>query len=440
MSLYDKFDVPDWGFLDWIDDNRGKAGAIAILILFAAFFASTNIPNSPLYSGGWEVNTDIYGVQQNGVLYTLDGNLPWKVEYWGTESVRYDTDASLPNELGASFEGQDYDYIGCADTQIDITAPAHITFDYLTQSWVPAKDDEVFYQYSKTVQYTDEDTGEEITEVYFWDHHVYSYWITTIADPDIFQNGAFSYCECKPASFTVAGKGAISSILVKSKFELNPWNIGPDTFQLENDDGSISTYSAMSETFWSGVMSASVMESYAGLVQKSRLEDADVSGFDDSLMPASGIHASATMSGSLNMYYVENPTQTVQEWDDEFAQDNYDAIQGVPTKVIIDAYGELEPGFSWPLGGTISTSAVMFQYKIRVDVLVSGGYYLASGQQPEDPVDPVVIDTGSDPIGALLAWGASLFQSATGFLTIIVIVVMVYFVYKISKWIFGGRD
>jgi hypothetical protein len=425
-----------------MDDNRTYAGLFMLLILFGSFWAGTQLPNSPLYSGGWEVRTSIYEVRQNQIDYGAStGEYPWKVEYWGSSSVRYDTDASSPYELGAGYTSWDWDVTGCADTQIDITNPAHVTFDTLSQEWVPATDDEVFYQYSKTVTYIG-DNGQEVTEVYFWDHHVYTFWITVIADPDVHHDGAFSVVEAKPHSLNAAGHGAVASIAPKILFEVKGWDVGPSSFTLPNDDGSVSTYNALTSTFWTGIMSASVMESYAGYVQKSRLDDGDLdtTNWDDAPTAETGIHASATMSGALNMYYVDNPTAEVDEWTDSDAQDNHDAIQGVPQEVLIEFYGELQPGFSWPLLGTISTSAVMYQYRARVDVLITGGYQLASGQQPDEPVDPKIIDTGADPIGALLDILNGLFGGANIIILVLIVIVFIYIAYRIIRWMYGGGD
>lgn len=428
--------------MDWVDENRTYAGLFMLMILFASFWAGTQMPNSPLYSGGWEIQNSIYDVRQNGVTYgESTSKYPWQVEYWGSKSVRYDTDASSVNELGAGYAGWDWDVIGCADTQIDITNPTHVIFDTINQQWVPATDDKVFYQYSKTITYTNE-AGEEICEVYFWDHHVYTFWITVIADPDVNHAGILSVCECKPHPWNAAGYGVIASVAPRILFEVNAWDVGPGSFTLTNEDGSISTFTALSSTFWTGIMSATVMESYAGLVQKTRLTSAgvDSSAYTDAATPESGYHASATMSGALNMYYVDNPAQEVDEWSDAYAQENPDAIQGVPTEVLIEYYGELEAGFSWPLGGSISTSAVMYQYKTRVDVLVTGGYQLASGQQPEDPVDPKIIDIGADPIGAFFATLAGLFGGGNVFILLAIVIIVIYIAFRIIKWMYGGGD
>jgi hypothetical protein len=422
--------------MDWMDENRYKAGALMLTVLLLV--VAVPYPNNPLYSGGWEVQTSIYEVRQNGIIYGR-GTFPWKTEYWGSSSVRYDTDASDAGELGSGYTNWNWDVIGCADTQIDITNPAHLKFDQLTQQWVPATDDEVFYQYSKTITYVEQSTGEEVTEVYFWDHHVYSFWITVISDPDVKHDGLFSIVEAKSAPWTTAGHGVVSSIAPKVLFKVEAWDVGPPSFTLTNEDGSTSTFEALTGTFWTGVMSASVMESYAGLVQKGRLSDAgiDSAAWEDAATPDSGIHASATMSGALNMYYVNNPNVEVQEWDDEYARQNPDAIQGVPTQVLVEFYGELQPGFSWPLGGSISTSAVMYQYRARVDVLVTGGYQLASGQQPEDPVDPTIIDIGGNPLAALLSFLGGGFSS---FIIIAFVIIVLYVGYKVIRWMFGGND
>jgi len=435
---YGDVGLPEWGFMDWIDENKRKVGAFMLVSLI--LIVAVPYPNNPLYSGGWEVRTSIYEVRHNGITYNAYTNTyPWKSEYWGTSSVRYDTDASDSSELGSNYDSWNWDVIGCADTQIDITNPAHITYDTLTQQWVPATDDEVFYEYSKTITYVDSITGEQICEVYFWDHHVYSFWVTVIADPDTKHDGALSVTECKSHPWNLAGYGVVSSIAPKIKFEVNGWDVGPDSFTLDNADGTVSTFNALRDTFWTGVMSATVMESYAGLVQSKRLSDAGVTGFDDATSPESGYHASATMSGALNMYYVTNPNQEVDTWDDNDAQNNPDAIQGVPTEVLIELYGELEPGFSWPIGGSITTSAVMYQYKVRVDVLVTGGYTLASGQQPIDPVDPWILDWGADPIGSFFKSLGLLFSGANPFIILALVIVVLYAGVKILKWMYGGK-
>lgn len=404
---------------DWMDKNRYKAGALMLIALF--LFTITPFPNNPLYGGGWEVQTSIHSVSHSGTDYgTPFGTYPDTVEYWGSSSVRYDVDAWAT---------------GHADTQIDITNPAHLKYDQLTQQWVPAADDEVFYEYSRTIIYIGED-GEEVTEVYFWDHHVYSFWITVIADPDVYHAGAASTCETKNDPWNFAGQGILSSINAKVKFAIVPWNIGPDSFLFTNEDGSTSLYTAMRNTFWSGVMSATVMDSFAGLVQTARLSQAgmNTAGWEDAIYPhGSGFVASATMSGALNMYYVENPDAVVQQWDDNYAQNNPDAIQGVPTEVLIEFYGELLPGMDWPAGGSITVSAVMYQYRARVDVLVTGGYQLASGQQPEDPIPPWILNIGADIIGRFM----SLF-SFDGLIMIAFVIIVVYVAYRIVKWMTGG--
>ena len=408
---------------DWMDENRFKAGALMLTTLL--LLTVVPYPNNPLYPGGWEIQNNIYTINHSGTEYG-DSIItyPDTVEYWGSKSVRYDVDE---------------EFIGHADTQIDITNPAHIIFDVLNQQWVPATDDKVFYEYSKTIIYTDSTTGEEICEVYFWDHHVYSFWITVIADPDVDHAGVNSVCETKNDPWNFAGQGILSSINAKIRFAVEAWDIGPESFSLTNDDGSLSTFTALRSTFWTGIMSATVMESYSGLVQTARLAQAGIatSEWDDALYPdGSGFHASATMSGALNMYYINNPALEVDEWSDSDAQANPDAIQGVPSEVLIEFYGELEAGMDWPLAGSITTSAVMYQYKARVDVLVTGGYELASGQQPDKPVNPSILDIGADIIGRFL----SFFSGGNIFIQLIVIVIIVYVAYKVIRWMTGGKD
>lgn len=434
---YRDYGIPDFDILDWVEDHKKQVGALMIVSLL--FVIAVPFPNNPLYTTGWETNVSIYEVTHNGITYGDNvGKYPWKSEYWGATSVRYDTDSNL--ELGdpPPFTEWEPDTTGCADTQIDLTNPTHVIFDTLSQTWIPATDDKVFYQYSKTVTYTNE-AGEEMTKVYFWDHHVYTFWITVIAHPDTHHDGIYSRTECKEHSLNQAGQGAVSSVRVRVLFKAVGWDVGPDSFELDNDDGTTSTYTAIADTFWTGIMSASVMESYAGLVQSRRLEDGGVSGYTDAPTdPETGIVAAATLSGALNMYYVDGGG--VDSWTDNDAQNNPDAIQGVPNEVLVEFYGELEPGFSWPLGGTIETSAVMFQYKARVDVLITGGYILASGQQPDDPVNPTIIDTGQDPIGD---WIDNLLAPFTGLNPIVLLavaIVVLIIIWKVLAWVLGGKD
>lgn len=325
-----------------------------IFILAVGIAASGNFFS--MYSGGWEIQNFINSIKVNGVTYTTDSQPSTMISSWTPKSMYFDVDD---------------EYTGVPNIQIEITDPIAVKqIEGAGEEWFPS-DNNPWKEYSKTIG----------NDTFFWDHWVYTFWVTVNAIPDTQHAGLLSVTECKQSSLNAGGWGLKADVAVMLGFETNFWETSVlQEFTVEN-----ATYAYVNASAWGGVMSAYILDNDAGM-------------YGDVTDPVTftGFTASAPMGSSVGMFDGASPTEVEQGIGVE------GALAGVPEGVNLEVYGSLLPGFQWPLLGSITTFATYFKYQLRVDVLTTAGYQIIDGTPPEDPIDPDIIDIGMNPIGELL--------------------------------------
>lgn len=363
-------------------NQRILIAAVIVLGLVGSVTYSSIPSNIQLSS--WEAKDGLKSVIINGETFT-ETNLPAGGNYsWGGNYAKFDIDNAQ---------------IGFPTLSFQLGYP----IEYINEGgdWVKARWGETYKQLEPKV------IGQE---TYVFYHHVFFVELQIVAEADYFVWG--TTCHGEARGMYEAEKPQIS---VRFVFDAGLWKV------LSRIQGPNNESVYVNSGVWTGIMSASVFSATAAYVEPLPQGFAGLPGA-----------WSVTNIGPVNMRTIDEKTQGIT--DPDTTQANPALISGIPSKLIIEVGGtSLEPGWWWPLFGSVGTYAVYANYRIRIDVLTSAKYTFYQGDQDDKLKKPLISANATDPLGDFLAWLESklaalgLNLAGTGLFIIAVLVLLILY-------------
>jgi len=350
--------------------SRAYAYLLLAIILSSTVIMATSFVmlSFTTYSGGWEVNTDVYGFEINKKLYTIE-DISDFTEY---------------REVGSqAWYGVDIDeiYYGYPDISIKVQDPTHVGWEY--ERIAPD-------QCLRTYRVEDPETGD----IYYYDLHRFAFGIQIYTEGDLHkESGNYypalgdHYSHEVPGTYgypyNTVHDGKTWEGVFYFLFSIEPWAYRT----LDSDNYTLSKVMA-------GVMGARVVPGYPEY-------DWSVDISKDKLLtdPQAGYFPSGNTP--LNMYYLNGSSFASGSWEE------YTALPDpkIPSKVLIAVSGWLKPGLAKSVNVGVVDPVVTLE--ICVEVLSVHKFTLHSSEfEPKPPEKPeknaTVLPTFWDFLGAAL--------------------------------------
>ena len=350
--------------------SRAYAYLLLAIILSSTVIMATSfvmLSYTP-YSGGWEVDTSVYGFEIDKKFYTIEDKSKF-TEY---------------RELGAqAWHAVDIDeiYYGYPDISIEVQDPSHVGWEY--EKIAPN-------QCLRTYEVEDPETGD----IYYYDLHRFAFGVQIYTEGDLYkESGNYypvigdHYSHEVPGTYNypynTVHDGKVWEGTFYFLFEIKPWAYRV----LDSENYTLSKVMA-------GIMGVRVVPGYP------RYEwSTDIS--KDQLLtdPQAGYFPSGNTP--LNMYYLNGSNFASGSWEE------YTALPDpkIPSKVLIAVSGWLKPGLAKSVKVGVVDPVVTLE--ICVEVLSVHKFTLHSSEfEPEPPEKPeknaTVLPTFWDFLGATL--------------------------------------
>lgn len=352
--------------------------AVLALIVGAAFAFST--PPPPAIPAGWEVKAGMDHFEVNDYRVDIASTTNLYSGYAGAAVSSFKIDDGVE----CSTWDDALKYTGSTRVSYGISGPTHVSWNQGLKTWVPDLTDEVpFQQYTKTVG----------NATYMYDHHVYEVDIMTETEGEkaIFSERFHGTCDGLPSA---SGQWLLpdgtafaytkdmdhtAEFRVFVLFSLTPWEIAVGHTMPHNS----THYYQVTDVFY-GVMGASMIDINLGKV-------------GDASPTFGGVAASDIEAGfRLNLYSADESSLGLGWYNpkDDGDEPVLGSIKGIPTALMFEVAGRLEPGLVvtpgaiWGTWDAATPVQNFVDFRVRIDILTAFGVVLISGAQPTGTTIP----------------------------------------------------
>jgi len=353
---------------------------IAVLAVFVGGVFVFSMPPEPIpIPVGWEVKAGMDHYEVNGYRVDIGSTTNLYSGYAGAAVSSFKIDDGVESTWDESQR-----YTGSARVAYSISGPTHVSWNQGLQSWVPDLTDEVpFQQYTKP--------AGNVT--YAYDHHVYEVDIMTETDGESIQysDRFVGTCDGLPSAKTTLVRPDGTYYIMNPDmdhtvefrvfvlFSLDPWEVAVGDIMPLNS----THYYQVTDAFH-GVMGASMIDINLGKV-------------GDASPTFGGVAASDIEAGfRLNLYSADESSLGMGWYNpkDDGDEPVLGSIKGIPTALMFEVAGKLEPGLVvtpgviWGTWDAATPVQNFVDFRIRVDVLMALGLTLISGAQPTGTTIP----------------------------------------------------